>query len=108
MTDITVRVHWRPGCGFCASLLRGLERTGLHFDRVNIWEDEAAAAFVRSVTGGSETVPTVSVGSVALVNPSVRDVLHALAEHAPEQLPVDYEPPGPGLLSRAITRLQGD
>ena len=30
---------------------------------VNIWEDRAAAARVRAITGGDETVPTVEVGA---------------------------------------------
>jgi hypothetical protein len=42
---------------------------------VNIWEDERAATAVRAVAGGNETVPTVFVGSVALVNPDVDDIL---------------------------------
>lgn len=82
-----ITVYWRPGCGFCSSLLRGLERAGLAFDRVNIWEDEQAAAFVRSVARGNETVPTVRVGDVALVNPSAPDVLTTVAEHAPDHHP---------------------
>ncbi|MBW3658730.1 MAG: mycoredoxin [Actinobacteria bacterium] len=75
-----VTVYWRPGCGFCSSLFRSLERSELDFDRVDIWQDEDAAAFVRSVANGNETVPTVQVGDVALVNPTGRDVLAALAE----------------------------
>ena len=82
-----VTVYWRPGCGFCGSLFRGLEREGLVFERVDIWEDEDAAAFVRSVARGNETVPTVRVGNVALVNPSARDVLATVAEEAPAHLP---------------------
>ncbi|MBO8202264.1 hypothetical protein JW613_28845 [Streptomyces smyrnaeus] len=44
-------------------------------ERRNIWEDERAAAYVRSVTGGDETVPTVEVAGQAQVNPRARDVL---------------------------------
>jgi hypothetical protein len=36
----------------------------------NIWDDEDARRFVRSVNGGDETVPTVRVGSRTLTNPS--------------------------------------
>jgi glutaredoxin-like protein len=100
-------VYWRPGCGFCWSLLRGLERADLVFERVDIWEDTDAAAFVRSVANGNETVPTVRIGDVALVNPSVSDVTRAIAEHAPDHLPPDYEPPQPGLAARLVTRLLG-
>lgn len=102
-----VVIHWRPGCGFCASLLRGVEDAGLEHERVNIWEDEEGAAFVRSVADGNETVPTVRVGDVALVNPTTRQLLQAVAEHAPEALPEDYEPPQQGRLGKAVTRLLG-
>ncbi len=107
MSTAPVTVYWRPGCGFCSGLLRGLERNELDFDRVNIWEDEDAAAFVRSVADGNETVPTVRVGEVAMVNPSARDVMAAVAEHAPERLPEGYEPAQPGAVARAVTRLLG-
>jgi len=100
-------VYSRPGCGFCWSLIRGLERADLAFERVDIWEDAKAAKFVRSVANGNETVPTVRIGDVALVNPSVPDVLRAVAEHAPDHLPSDYEPPQPGIGARRVTRPLG-
>jgi hypothetical protein len=50
---------------------------------VNIWEDPSAAAFVRSVAGGNETVPTVTVGGRSFVNPSAETVLDAARELAP-------------------------
>lgn len=103
-----VTVYWRPGCGFCSSLVRGLERNDVPFERVNIWEDEDAAAFVRSVAGGNETVPTVTVGGTALVNPSAPDVLRTLAQEAPALLPDGYEPPQPGRVARFVGRLLGD
>jgi mycoredoxin len=46
--------------------------------KVNIWEDPAAAAFVRSVAGGNETVPTLVVNGEAMVNPSPRQVVGAV------------------------------
>jgi hypothetical protein len=52
----------------------------------NIWENPGASAFVRSVAGGNETVPTVAVGSVALVNPGVREVTKVLETVAPHLL----------------------
>jgi hypothetical protein len=73
-------------------LLRGLERQELTFDRVNIWDDPDGAEFVRSVARGNETVPTVRVGEVALVNPTARDVLRTVADQAPDQLPADLDP----------------
>jgi len=47
-------------------------------DEVNIWEDPAGAAFVRSVAGGDQTVPTVRIGMQSFVNPSPRRVLEML------------------------------
>ncbi len=73
-----ITVYWRPGCGFCAMLEGRMQRAGIDYDRRNIWQDEAAAAFVRSVSNGNETVPTVTVGEVAMVNPSLKQVVAAL------------------------------
>jgi hypothetical protein len=87
--------------------LRQLERHGVEYHLANIWDDPTAAAFVRSVARGHETVPTVSVGTVSLVNPSVHDVLAAAATHAPSSVPNDYEPPPPGVLSRLTANVLG-
>jgi mycoredoxin len=105
--DLPVTVYWRPGCGFCSSLLRGLERDGLAFTRVDIWEDEDGAAFVRSVANGNETVPTVRVVDIALVNPTRNDVLREVRDRAPDHLPEGIEIAEPGLLGRVVTRLLG-
>jgi mycoredoxin len=50
---------------------------------VNIWEDRAAAAAVREITGGDETVPTVVVGTRAMVNPPARQVAAAIRDEQP-------------------------
>jgi mycoredoxin len=73
-----VTVYWRPGCLFCNALLRGLTRDGIEVRAVDIWQDPDAAAVVRSLTGGDETVPTVIVDDVALINPSMADVRRQL------------------------------
>jgi glutaredoxin-like protein len=82
-----VEVYWRPGCGFCSTLLRGLRRSGLPLRAVDIWRDPKAAALVRSLADGNETVPTVVVGAHALVNPTVEEVLETVAAQAPHLLP---------------------
>lgn len=71
--------YWRPGCGFCMMLQRGLDSHGIVYEARNIWEDSEAAAYVRSVANGNETVPTVVVGDTALVNPGIGQVVDALA-----------------------------
>jgi len=81
-----VEYYWRPGWPFCARLSSGLESAGIPVNEHNIWESPAAAETVRSVADGNETVPTVIVGPVGLVNPSVRQVQAALQEHAPHLL----------------------
>ncbi len=70
--------YWRPGCGFCMMLQRGLDANDVGYEARNIWDDPDAATFVRSVAGGNETVPTVVVGDQAMVNPSIGQVLDAL------------------------------
>lgn len=86
-TDDAITVYWRPGCAFCSRLLRWIDRAGLTTTRRNIWEDPEAAAVVRAITGGDETVPTVVVGGHGLVNPSPRALQAAIATHAPALLP---------------------
>ena len=80
MTDQpVVDFYWRPGCGFCVRLERGLDARDIVLRKHNIWEDPHAAAIVRSHARGNETVPTVVVGGVGMVNPSPDDVVAALA-----------------------------
>jgi len=75
----SVEFYWRPGCGFCSRLAGALDRIGIGVSEHNIWSDPGAAAFVRSVANGNETVPTVRIGDVALVNPSPDEVLAVIA-----------------------------
>ncbi len=77
--DSGVAIYWRPGCGFCATLGARVRRYADRAAWVNIWEDDAAAAYVRSVNGGAETVPTVVIDGVPHTNPSPRLVRRALA-----------------------------
>ncbi|HEX5542670.1 MAG TPA: glutaredoxin domain-containing protein [Micromonospora sp.] len=69
-----ITVYSRPGCPFCFLLRRGLRRRGLTFIKINIWDDPAAAATVRAVADGNETVPTVHVAGEWLVNPRAEQV----------------------------------
>jgi mycoredoxin len=75
-----VTMYWRPGCGFCSALQRNLDQRGVSYEKRNIWDDPEHAAFVRSVARGNETVPTVTVGDVAMVNPSADLVEATIAE----------------------------
>lgn len=79
-----VTVFWRPGCGFCALLERGLSSAGVGHERRNIWEDAEAAQFVRLVNNGNETVPTVVIGTDVYTNPPLKLVLEKLGIDPPE------------------------
>lgn len=81
----TVEVLWRPGCPFCVVLRSGLRRAGIETVERNIWSDEDARAAVRRAAGGDETVPTVLVGTRALVNPSVAQVVAAVRRECPDR-----------------------
>ena len=87
-SDVTI--YWRPGCPFCSRLRRDLHGLGLPVTEINIWEDPTAAAVVRLAANGNETVPTVVIGSTALVNPSARAVVQAVQRNDPDQaVPAD-------------------
>ncbi|MGH9058581.1 MAG: glutaredoxin domain-containing protein [Acidimicrobiales bacterium] len=81
-----VLVYWRPGCPYCAGLRRRLRKLGLATTEVNIWADPSAAATVRRVAGGNETVPTVLIGDTSLVNPTAPAVLDVAARLAPDAI----------------------
>lgn len=88
MDQITeVVFYWRPGCPFCGRLEQSLAQANVPMTKRNIWDDPDAAAFVRSVADGNETVPTVTVGRRSFVNPSPRELAKVLAEAAPHLLP---------------------
>jgi glutaredoxin len=99
----SVLFYWRPGCPFCFALNRRLQKRGVPLNKRNIWEDPDAAARVRELADGNETVPTVVVGQTATVNPGVTQVLDAINREAPELGPPAKTRAGPikRLLGRA-------
>ncbi len=103
-----VEYYWRPGCGFCMALERKLDRLGLPLDKRNIWEDPEAAARVRSIANGNETVPTLVIGAAELVNPTAAEVLSAMTTHVPHLVPDGVEIPEPGPGARLMNRIFGD
>ncbi len=96
-----ITVYWRPGCPYCSMLRSGLRREGVPVNDINIWDDPDGAAFVRSVANGNETVPTVRVGSVSLVNPSAHEVKAVVKAEFPDFV---FEQPEQSLLGRLIHR----
>ncbi len=86
-----IDLYWRPGCGFCSGLRRGLDKIGLDRVEHNIWDDPNDAAIVRRHANGNETVPTVVIGDHGLVNPSPPELVDYLVEHAPHLLPAGFD-----------------
>ncbi len=82
-----IDLYWRPACGFCTMLRRRLDALGVERVEHNIWDDPTAAAVVRRHADGNETVPTVVVGDIGLVNPSADELLEVLGDSAPHLLP---------------------
>jgi len=76
--QIPVTVYWRPGCPYCNRMLRVLVRDDIDFMAINIWEDNEGAEALKAITGGNETVPTVVIGDMKLVNPPPRRVIKAV------------------------------
>jgi glutaredoxin-like protein len=87
-----IDLYWRPGCGYCMMLQRSLDRLGIERVEHDIWNDPADAAIVRAHANGNETVPTVVVGGVGLVNPSATELVAHLAAHHPDLLPDELRP----------------
>ena len=67
-------------CGYCQRLKAQMSREGITFEEIDIEHDPEAAAFVESVNGGNQTVPTlVFPDGSALTNPSIGQVKERLA-----------------------------
>src|SRR5688572_17390024 len=49
-----VTVYWRPMCGYCTTLKHELDRHGLEYAEIDIWEQRDQAEVVRAATGGDE------------------------------------------------------
>ncbi len=62
-------IYWRPGCTFCLRLRVSLGLSGRQAVWVDISRDPDAAARVRSVNAGNETVPSVFLGTESHTNP---------------------------------------
>lgn len=101
-----VEFYWRPGCPFCSSLERKLTAADIPMNKHNIWESDTDRAFVRSVADGNETVPTVSIADVSMVNPSAAQVIELLRDKAPGLVP-EGAGEGGGMLGRLGDRLRG-
>lgn len=71
-------LYWRPGCPFCMRLRLALLVRRVRIEQVNIWKNPDAAALVRSVADGNETVPTVIIDGEVMVNPTPGQVTTAL------------------------------
>ena len=95
-----IQFFTRPGCGISASLARRLKRRGFTLEFHDIWSDASAAAFVRSVARGNETVPTLVIGTTVLVAPGVRQVVTVVTEEAPHLLPDPTAPPPQSAFAR--------
>lgn len=66
-------------CGFCMRLKAQLAREGIEVAEIDIEVDPEAAAFVESVNGGNQTVPTVVFpDGTAMTNPSLGKVKEKL------------------------------
>lgn len=78
-------VYGRPGCPGVSPVLRLLESADAAYQYVDIRQDPAAAARLRELTGGYESVPTVVMpdGRV-LVEPGTLKLRKVLQEGAPE------------------------
>ncbi|WP_405940222.1 hypothetical protein OG338_29260 [Streptomyces sp. NBC_00726] len=80
-------VFWRPGCTYCLRLRFRLRRHARRLHWVDIWRDPEAAAAVRAVNDGNETVPTVFVAGQPHTNPDPAWVRARIAQRDPGDRP---------------------
>jgi len=72
---MAVTMYSTPWCGYCQRLKAQMTREGIEYVEVDIESDPEAAAYVESVNGGNQTVPTlVFPDGSAATNPSLKEV----------------------------------
>lgn len=83
-------VYSTTTCGYCHRLKTQLDREGIPYTAVDLETDPQAAAYVESVNGGNQVVPTVRFpdGST-MTNPTLAQVRQHLAAepHQPRAVP---------------------
>lgn len=63
-------------CGYCQRLKAQMQRAGIPFTEVDIEADRDSAAFVASINGGNEVVPTLKFpDGTTLTNPPIAEVI---------------------------------
>jgi glutaredoxin len=83
-TDAVVEVYWRAGCPYCFWLRQVLILARVPVTWRDIWREEQAAAYVRSVAEGNETVPTVVLDGKVYVNPVPGKLLAMIKQSHPD------------------------
>ena len=75
-----VTVYTTTWCGPCKRLKAQMVRAGIEYTEVDIEADPTAAAFVASINGGNEVVPTLKFSDgTTLTNPPIAEVIAKLA-----------------------------
>jgi len=63
-------------CGYCQRLKAQMKRAGIAYSEVDIEADPESAAFVASVNGGNEVVPTLKFpDGTTMTNPPIAEVI---------------------------------
>ncbi|PJI94747.1 mycoredoxin [Luteimicrobium subarcticum] len=71
----TVVMYSTTWCGYCRRLRTQLDSAGIGYTVVDIEEQPETAAYVESVNGGNQTVPTIVFpDGTAATNPSLAEV----------------------------------
>lgn len=79
MSDAALTMYTTTWCGYCMRLKAQLAREGIQIEEIDIEADPDAAAFVETVNGGNQTVPTVVFpDGAAMTNPSLAQVKEKL------------------------------
>ena len=73
-----IDLYTRPGCPYSYMLRWRLRTQRIAYREIDIRRDADAAARVRAVADGNETVPTVFVGGRWMVNPTIEEVVAAM------------------------------
>ncbi len=66
-------------CGYCRRLKRQLDEAGIAYREIDVDQEQGYDERIIAATGGYRVVPTLDVGGRLLVNPTLGQVVEALA-----------------------------
>jgi glutaredoxin 3 len=80
MSTNTLHLYIKPGCSWCTLAERYLEKHGYAYERLDVIQDRAAYAKMKTLSGQTRT-PTLALGDLVLPDFGPEELAEFLQKH---------------------------